>query len=497
MMDWSYDLLAEPERALLRRLSVFSDGFTYSAAEEVCSGEAVPRPDILDLLGHLVEASVVVFDVDFAARYRLLETVRQYGFDRLVDAGEEEEASLRHAEHFRVVSADVSQALLAGDLTPTDATTEDLSNFRAAMSWSLRTGRGLLALEIACNMRTYFWNQGMFRESLEWLSSALDMVDDDASPFVAIGTAYALTEATNIGGDSPIRALADRARGLLAISNDDLATGYLANSLASYEMSADVRRADQLYAEATWLLRRAGDYRWFAPVQNRFITSWLMNSRDAEGEILSLVDEAGSLFTPVRATIGRTLFKVLAEEYEEVIEATEVESPGDEWARIMLLLYRIQAQRATGRLDDAIESIGRFTTQAGVITDGWRGWHAGMVHLQLGDLEAAIEGFAAPGAYDTESPATSDRANVAWFWSMIAQRRGGHEDAAVLFGFAEAAAEKASVELLTFDRRLVEESQIAVEEALGEERYRVLYKQGAVTAWEDLPLIHSQGYGTP
>ncbi len=95
MMDWSYDLLSDQERALLRRLSVFSDGFTYEGAEEVCSGDTLARLDVLDLLGRLVEASVVTFEPDIRPRYGLLETVRQYALDKLVDADEADEARLR------------------------------------------------------------------------------------------------------------------------------------------------------------------------------------------------------------------------------------------------------------------------------------------------------------------------------------------------------------------------------------------------------------------
>ncbi len=490
MMDWSYDLLSDQEQALLRRLAVFSDGLTYEAAESVCSGETLARFEVLDLLGRLVEASVVTFDVDPRPRYRLLETVRQYALDKLIEAGEADAARLSHAEYFSAAAAQVDKSVLKGDLEVLEVATDDLSNYRAAMTWASEAGEGMIALELACHLRNYFWNRSMFREGLNWLMSALDLVTDETSPVVAIATAYALTDATNVGGDAPILGLAERARRILASSTDDLSRGVLSNSLASFEMAIDVKRADQLFSEATKLLRRAGDARWTSPVQNRFLNAWFMNSRDSEAEILALIDEGGELFRPDVARVGRTVFKILAEEYDEVIASTETLSQLDEYANIMLLLYRMQAQRALGRPEAALEDLKKFKAMPSAITDGWKGWHEGIAHLQLGDLETAIERFAAPGAYNKDLAPAHDRANVAWFWALIAERRGDHQVAAVLFGFAAAVSEKASVSLLAFDQRLVEESQSVVREALGEGEYRERLERGANTSWEDLPLLH-------
>jgi class 3 adenylate cyclase len=139
---------------------------------------------------------------------------------------------------------------------------------------------------------------------------------------------------------------------------------------------------------------------------------------------------------------------------------------------------------------DALESLRTFTAMPGDFADGWREWHTGMAHLQLGDVDQAVAGFAAPGAYDPDLPTAYDRANVGWFWSIVAERRGEHRTAAVLLGFAEALSEKASVRLKAFDQRLVEESRSAVLEALGENAYGELIEQGARMAWEDLPLVH-------
>ncbi|HUP16374.1 MAG TPA: NB-ARC domain-containing protein [Acidimicrobiia bacterium] len=491
MMDWSYDLLSDQERALLRRLSVFSDGFTYEAAEEVCSGETLAGFEVLDLLGRLVEASVVTFDADPRPRYRLLETVRQYALDKLVDAEEADEARLRHAEHFRTTSKRTDASVLDGNLQVIAIATDDLANFRGAMTFASEAGQGPLALELACNLRSYFWNRMMFRESLNWLTSALDRVADDASPLVAAGTAYALTEANNMGDGALILSLAARARRILAISTDDLTRGLLANSLASLEMFTNVSRADELLAEATTLLRNAEDPRWKAPLQNRYLSAWLMNSRESEQEILSLLDDP--IGATAHARVGRTMFKVLAEEYEDVIASTETLDPLDEWENVMMLLYRMHArERPDARRPPWSQSRGSLgcpvrSPMGG--RDGTLGWHTSNSVTSMQPSRASSR-----RAHSTRTCRTrTTGGNVAWFWSLVATRRGDYEAAAVLLGSAAATFENASMSLLAFDQRLVEESRTAVRGALGETLYGELLEKGATIAWEDLPLVHQQG----
>ncbi|MFP5319770.1 MAG: BTAD domain-containing putative transcriptional regulator [Acidimicrobiia bacterium] len=97
MIDWSHDLLTEPQRVLLRRLSVFRGGWTLEGAEAVCAGKPLAASDVLELLGDLVRQSLVVAS---GGRFRLLETIREYAWQRLVEAGEAEDFGERHARHY-------------------------------------------------------------------------------------------------------------------------------------------------------------------------------------------------------------------------------------------------------------------------------------------------------------------------------------------------------------------------------------------------------------
>jgi predicted ATPase len=97
-MDWSHELLSQTERVVFRRLSVFAGGFALEAAESICAGEELQRDGVLELLSQLVDKSLVVAqEREGATRYRLLETICQYGWERLEEAGEAARVREQHA----------------------------------------------------------------------------------------------------------------------------------------------------------------------------------------------------------------------------------------------------------------------------------------------------------------------------------------------------------------------------------------------------------------
>jgi predicted ATPase len=113
-MDWCYELLSDPERAVLRRLSVFAGGWSLDAAEAVCVGGEVGVSDILDLLTQLVDKSLVITETHGGeVRYRLLKTVRQYGVERLLEAGEAADVRSRHRDFFLALAERGDLALRA------------------------------------------------------------------------------------------------------------------------------------------------------------------------------------------------------------------------------------------------------------------------------------------------------------------------------------------------------------------------------------------------
>src|SRR5262245_42819181 len=135
LIDWSYDLLSPPERALLRRLSVFAGGWTLEAAEAVCVGDGIEGWEVLDLLTSLVEKSLVLYEEgEGEGRYRLLETVRQYARDRLLEAGESEAAREQHCDWFLAL-AEEAEPQLWREVAWVERLEREHDNLRTALEW--------------------------------------------------------------------------------------------------------------------------------------------------------------------------------------------------------------------------------------------------------------------------------------------------------------------------------------------------------------------------
>jgi predicted ATPase/DNA-binding CsgD family transcriptional regulator len=175
MIDWSYNLLSEPERLLLQRLSVFAGSCGLEAAEAVCSDDLLPRRSILDLLGQLVDKSLVeAVPAPTGMRYRLLETIRQYAEVRLMQTGEESRLRNQHLEVFQAFSLEAEPYLIGPDLCEwREQVDAELDNLRAAMEWSLG-GPVEKGLRIAAALQWYWHGRNhLIDESVSWFERLL------------------------------------------------------------------------------------------------------------------------------------------------------------------------------------------------------------------------------------------------------------------------------------------------------------------------------------
>lgn len=174
-LDWSHDLLSDPERAMLRRASVFVGGWTLDAAETVCAGEGVPAADVLDLLTQLVNKSLASSDQERGeARFRMLDTIRQYAMDRLAEAGEAPRVLALHAA-WAVALAERAEPELVGpqQIAWLDRLEVEHDNLRAALERLTAEGSSDGALRLAGAVWRYWFTRGHWNEGRDWLERAL------------------------------------------------------------------------------------------------------------------------------------------------------------------------------------------------------------------------------------------------------------------------------------------------------------------------------------
>ncbi|MGQ0550587.1 MAG: tetratricopeptide repeat protein [Armatimonadota bacterium] len=173
-MDWSYDLLSDAERILVRRLSVFAGGFTLESAEAVCAGEGIDPDDVLDVFTRLVDKSLVTVDRSGQTRYRQLEMIRQYARERLTAEGEAD-AILRRHRDFYVALVEEAEPHLHGpqQMEWLDRVAAEHDNARAALEWSLRQSDGEPGIRLAAAMSSFWHARGYLAEGREWLDRVL------------------------------------------------------------------------------------------------------------------------------------------------------------------------------------------------------------------------------------------------------------------------------------------------------------------------------------
>ncbi|MDF3311360.1 protein kinase [Rhodococcus sp. T2V] len=321
-IDWSYELCTAEEQSTWWRLSTFVGGFDLDAAETVCDAGR-GDDEILDLLTSLIDKSILIReDTGTRVRFRLLETLRDYGRARAEQAGETDALSRRHRDWCeRMVLHAESHWISARQLEFVDQLERELPNIRGALEYCVAHDVDV-GVRIAAALFP-FWNlRGMFSEGRRWLDRLLDAEDGDltvdrvkalfsASLFAQIQRdletgsirAAQAREAADTLDDPRVRALATHATGLLALASGDpdgactalsrslegfAATGsepvfvvdaYVVLGLAS-DLAGDFDRAIQCFEQALMMTESAGEkaYRGFA-CWSLSITLWRRGDR--------------------------------------------------------------------------------------------------------------------------------------------------------------------------------------------------------------------------
>jgi non-specific serine/threonine protein kinase len=311
LIDWSYDLLTEQERGLLARLSVFTGGWTLAAAEQVCAGEGIEDWEVMDLQTSLVDKSLVTAEADEnAARYRLLETVRQYAAEKLEESGETEAVRGRHGTWYLALAAEAMPQLSGPEQAVwLDRLESEHDNFRAALTW-LENNEPESGLKAASDLFRFWEIRGYAQEGRARLHALLQRCGNEpptrprAGAHISAGALaaslgeyqdalYHYEQAHQVAqamGDLFFVAVAKQQRALAAQEMGDVAAaaGLLEEAIALYQQQGrhdlvannrsnlavlameqgDYSRAQTLLTEALRFQRSTGDLRSIAITLN-------------------------------------------------------------------------------------------------------------------------------------------------------------------------------------------------------------------------------------
>lgn len=261
--DWGWDLLSDSERILLRRLSVFSGGWTLPAAEGVCPGGGIAPGQVLDLLTGLVDKSLVVFrpETPGGARYHLLETIRQHAAARLRESEDRETTPNRHRDYFLATGEEIKWKLRGPEQVRWFRYLEtEHDNFRAALAWCQARNEGEQELRLAVALSRFWDTQGYLQEGWAALKAALSWITPETPPDISTAALIHAGWMTFVLCDYPAsRDFFHQALALLREYGDGPSQGGAINCLAMIAMEeGDIEGARTLYEESLPLCQEPG-----------------------------------------------------------------------------------------------------------------------------------------------------------------------------------------------------------------------------------------------
>jgi predicted ATPase/DNA-binding CsgD family transcriptional regulator len=371
-VDWSHALLIEPERLLFRRLAVFTGGFDLDAARAVATGDGLAPDQILDLLTLLVDKSLVIAEANHArTRYRLLETVRQYAFEKLGESGEANVVRLRHRDFYALLSSVLDTPADTGQDQSLTRAVVEIDNCRAAFAWSRDNDDAEAALALASSLQPLWLALGRVHEGLAWFDAVLTEDGSHPSDVAPVIYARALADSAVLRNWAFGNADPDQAEQALAIARECGDQVLLARALTSRGIVAahHGEPVHNYFGEAAGLARTVGD-RW----RLSQILAWQATMAFLAGE-------------PIAAL-------AVAEEGREVADAV-----GDRFASHQCRTWGGWAMAITGDLAGAARQLGAVEDSAK--TDHDLIWwvvsvhYAGQVAAYRSDLGAAQAGFTA------------------------------------------------------------------------------------------------------
>jgi predicted ATPase/class 3 adenylate cyclase len=453
-IDWSYDLLDPLERRALERVSVFAGGCDLAAAEAVLAGEDLDALDVADLLGQLVDKSLVVADDSGGAvRYRLLETIRQYAQERLQESGDTATVRRRHADHYVGVAEAAGPHLRSGDqLEWTDTIARDTDNLRAALDWALETASPAHALRLVAPLAV---DNKVGDVAMDWaaLATAIPGAEDHVEfPVVSAWAAWGAARAGDHEGAQEFLATAERVGEALDAPPWPLLRGRATLAMAR----GDLEQSRQYCEEWVAVARASGGAYEVAEALN--LLGPMLGSAGRRDDAIAALDEA----VRIERDLGLSAFLSFA------------------LAGLAGLLPLEESPRAIALLDEAIDLATQIASPLGVagakqsrgrISAGHGDWPAALGAgvdsaeqlLQLGDVVLIEPSFQLAG--------------------LALGELGQLESSAVFIGRSAAAPDRILGQPWALD--LFAAVEVTLRESLGDEQFAALTARGAALSIAD------------
>ncbi len=306
-LDWSYKLLSPQEQRLLQRFAIFVGGWTLEAAEVVCMDQKIAKESVLDLLGQLVSKSLVVVseeatltnigDVAFLhARYRLLEPVRHYAYEKLQARGEEQKVQKRHLDYFLALAQQADRHIRGREqLIWLQYLDNERDNLRAAFTYALQTSSGTHGLQLASALAWYWVIRTYFSEGSKWLQDMLALSKDGNSHSRATALYRAGVLAWCRSDFQQLAEYSEQSLTLFSALGDKQGIGCSLSNLVEFaRWRGEYQKALQVGEDAVAALQDAGDT--WTIAFTYLPLSVVLRQQDKMSEAILLVRKGLSLF---------------------------------------------------------------------------------------------------------------------------------------------------------------------------------------------------------
>ena len=463
-VDWSYDLLSPVERTLFERLSVFAGGASLEAVEAVCAGESIQTDDVLDLLTHLADKSLLYPEegAGGTARYRLLETLREYGRERLQKEGSLARFQDRHATYFADWAAKAEPEISGGDQSVwLVRLTEEHDNLRRALQREIEQSDGAQALRMTRALWRFWWTLGYWDEGRRRLEAVLAMPAATARTPDRAHTLRGMGVFARRQG-SPREAEAILRESLIISRETGDRAGIAAATLALGSLANDLGRpgeARALYEESLPLYRDIGDHSGEAAALHN-----LANVAEGEGDFAT----AGALYDSA-LTLHRRLGNAAA-------EATTLNGLGS------VAKDRGEWGAARRHHDAALKVQRRLGDRRGI---AYSLGELGSIASEMGERDRARE------LLEENLRLVCEMGDRVWIadslerFAALAAHSGEHDRAVRLEAAAAGLRDEIGAPLSAVERAELMRRLAPARAALGPDRARVADREGRALSWQE------------